>query len=158
MHLALLTASDDEFHQFVELRIGDLEFRMLLGTSSGEDGEESPLTHTCLIKHILQLGQVLHISSIHTGDDVPNHLLLTGQKTDASHGVLETALMASHPVVVGFIAIEADGHASQSRGTQAFETFLGEHHAVGHHAPRILAFIEFQTDVLDVLASQRFPS
>ena len=71
-----------------------------------------------------------------------------GQGTVIAEGV------SAQAVVLGLESVEAHGHGAQPGIEQAFETFGGQRHAVGHHAPRIAAARDLAARLFEVGAQE----
>ena len=117
------------------------------GASEREHGEKSPSPDAQGDEEFSELGQVVDVALVDTGDDVPGE---AGMLLQALHGhqhVLVACGVAPHPVVVVLEAVEADGDGLEAVVHKLVESGGGEGHAVRHHAPH-------EASLGDLLAAQ----
>ena len=62
--------------------------------------------------------------------------------------------MAADPVVLRLETVEADGDRVHAAGHKTIEPPLVEQEAVGHHTPGVLAAVEFEAHLLQIVAQQ----
>ena len=131
---------------------------MLCSTPNGKDGEESPIFDSSLADHVSKLMQMGEVSLVDTGHDIPNQILCLCQEPDGSQGILETHLMASHPVVFFLESVQTDGDAPHAGLHQALQPLFCEQHAITDDSPGIFPAVKFPSDILDILTDEWFTS
>ena len=133
--MALTAGVLDELHHLHELFVGQFQVGLVGGSTEGKHGEKTPAADAQGDEVVAELRQVIDVTLVDAGDDVPGEARVLFHGFHGHQHVLEAVGVAAHPVVVVFEPVEADGDRLQSRLDKGVEELGGEQHAVAHHAP-----------------------
>ena len=153
---ALLPRAADELQHLPELGVGHPQRRVVLGTPHRENREEPPVAHPLRKEHVAEGLQLRDHRPRDAGDHVVRQ---RGFAHDHPHGLQRAVVTAGIPadiVVFALETVEAHRNRFQPRVEQTAETFRGQGHAVGHHAPRVAAARDLGSCLFEVFAHQHF--
>ena len=131
----LLAFLFDKLHQLNELRVGEVQLWMVVGAADGDDGEDAPLRHAKAGQQVVNLLQMRQVALVDAGNDVKVEPAFGSGNGDGLARADETALAATHPVVVELETVEADGQRTQTRGHKALVHSLVVEPSVADDAP-----------------------
>ena len=151
---ALLPRAADELQHLPELGVGHPQRRVVLGTPHRENREEPPVAHPLRKEHVAEGLQLRDHRPRDAGDHVVRQRGFTHDHPHGLQRAVVTAGIAADIVVFALETVEAHRNRFQPRVEQTAETFRGQGHAVGHHAPRVAAARDLGARLLQVRADE----
>ena len=153
-----LTYLFDKVEHTSELFIRQSHHRIEGSASNRENRKESPTLDTLGNQEFLDFIEILIVATGDTGNDIKHKAFCCNEHIDGLAHHLETLVVASHPVMVFFQAVEADSHRMHASLHKALKTLWCEMEGVGHHSPWESPLVDACATLFDVLPHQGFTS